>query len=441
MLDDDSAKTSNWDSFRIAHCLELSLAETPKNEDLLIAACHFWSNGVNAFLFGHGPMSPTLADVYMITGLDVTGSVYPYKYKGSSRQKGVKTGVGYRKYIQNHMSDGPLSEVEYMAFLNMWLCRFIFCGKANEPTLNHIVMAEDFVVGNLIPLGKYLLGSVYHMLHQTTHLMHTSQKISCVNGPWWLVQMCLQLYMHQIVGIDLNNRYFPSANYKEGETQITKGCQTYGEAASTISMDQKISQLFELFFKGFANPLWLPYLNNDNLTLPCEFTFETGCNDVKSIAIFNIFIHPCILPAEFSGGRQNQSTFEYYQPNMMARQLGCGEVPPRLFLHEFLKPKDEIKESLQAKRIFEYQCSPTVYVPRPFVPTTIAHPSFTSWWQEFHDHTFNEPVHSFCLELMPDFQPISEVMYLFFPLSQSRPSLLIMILCHFFAGYSACPSC
>jgi hypothetical protein len=106
-------------------------------------------------------------------------------------------------------------------------------------------------------------------------------------------------------------------------------------------------------------------------------------------------------------------------------------VPPRLFLHEFLKPREDIKEVLQAKRVFEYQCSSTIYAPRPFVPTTIAHPSFTSWWQEFHDHTFNEPVHSFCLEIMPDFHPISEVMYLFFPLSQSCPSLLIMILCHF----------
>jgi hypothetical protein len=75
ILDDDSGKTSNWDSLRIAQCLELSLAETPKNESLLIAACHFWSNGVNAFLFGHGPMSPTLADVYMMTGLDITGSM------------------------------------------------------------------------------------------------------------------------------------------------------------------------------------------------------------------------------------------------------------------------------------------------------------------------------------------------------------------------------
>jgi hypothetical protein len=190
------------------------------------------------------------------------------------------------------------------------------------------------------------------------------------------------------------------------------GC-SYGEAASTIIIDQNISQLFELFFRGFTNPLWLPYLNNDNLTLPYEFTFENGCNDARSIEIFNIFIHPCILPAEFCGGRQNHSTYEYYQPNMMARQLGCGQVPPRLFLHEFLKPREEIKESLQAKRVFEYQCSPTIYT-WPFIPTSIAHPLFISWWQELHDHIFNEPVHFFCLELMPDFQPTSEVMHLSF---------------------------
>jgi hypothetical protein len=276
-------------------------------------------------------------------------------------------------------------------------------------------MAEDLALGNLIPLGKYLLGSVYHMLHQTTYLIHTSQKISCVNGPWWFVQMWLQLYMHQIVGTDLSNWRFPSAKYKEGETQSTKGCHTYGEIASTVCISQNISQLLELFFKGFANPLRLPYLNNDNLTLPCEFSFEAGCNDVKSIAIFNIFIHPCILRAEFSGGRQNQSTFEYYQPNMMARQLGCDQMPPRLFLHEFLKPREDIKESLQVKRVFEYQCSSTVYAPRPFVPITIAHPSFTSWWQEFHDHIFNVPVHPLCLEQMSDFHPISGVTYLYFP--------------------------
>jgi hypothetical protein len=107
ILEDDSAKTDNWDNLHIAQCLELSLAKTPKNESLLIAACHFWSNGVNAFLFGNGPMSPTLADVYLMTGIDIIGSMYPYKYKGSTRQRGVITRVGYKAYIQNHMSDGP----------------------------------------------------------------------------------------------------------------------------------------------------------------------------------------------------------------------------------------------------------------------------------------------------------------------------------------------
>jgi hypothetical protein len=58
VLDDDSPKTKNWDNLRISHCLELSLDETPKNESLLIAASHFWSNDANAFLFGHGPPRP-----------------------------------------------------------------------------------------------------------------------------------------------------------------------------------------------------------------------------------------------------------------------------------------------------------------------------------------------------------------------------------------------
>jgi hypothetical protein len=96
----------------------------------------------------------------------------------------------------------------------------------------------------------------------------------------------------------------------------------------------------------------------------------------------------------------------------MARQLGCDQMTPRLFLHEFLKPREEIKDNIQARRVFEYECSPTLYT-WPFTPITIAHPTFNSWWQEFHDHIFSEPVHSFCLELMPNFQPTSEVTHLF----------------------------
>jgi hypothetical protein len=57
-------------------------------------------------------------------------------------------------------------------------------------------------------------------------------------------------------------------------------------------------------------------------------------------------------------------------------------MPPRLFLHEFLKPREEIKDSIQARRVFEYECSPTLYT-ELFTPTTIAHPLFISCGKNF----------------------------------------------------------
>jgi hypothetical protein len=53
--------------------------------------------------------------------------------------------------------------------------------------------------------------------------------------------MWLQLHMHQIVGVDLNTRLFPSSNHPEGEPQATRGCQNYGEAASIVLVQQDIS--------------------------------------------------------------------------------------------------------------------------------------------------------------------------------------------------------
>ena len=43
-----------------------------KDENLLKTTGYFWSDALNYFLFGHGPMTPTLLDVTMITGLDIS---------------------------------------------------------------------------------------------------------------------------------------------------------------------------------------------------------------------------------------------------------------------------------------------------------------------------------------------------------------------------------
>jgi hypothetical protein len=59
-----------WETIGIADALSLSLSPLKKNENLLKTIGYFWSDALNCFLFGHGPMTPTLMDVVMITGLD-----------------------------------------------------------------------------------------------------------------------------------------------------------------------------------------------------------------------------------------------------------------------------------------------------------------------------------------------------------------------------------
>ena len=104
----------------------------------------------------------------MQTGLRITGSMQPYDFlsAGSKKLAKISDCIGWASYILNHVGDGStVSEREYVAFLNMWLERFIFYGSSCGPTYNHKLMAEHLAVGIEIPLKKYLLGSAYHLMH------------------------------------------------------------------------------------------------------------------------------------------------------------------------------------------------------------------------------------------------------------------------------------
>jgi hypothetical protein len=55
----------------INQCITLSSSDMLWKESLLIVASYFWSDALNALLFGHGLLTPTLADVLMLSVLDV----------------------------------------------------------------------------------------------------------------------------------------------------------------------------------------------------------------------------------------------------------------------------------------------------------------------------------------------------------------------------------
>ena len=109
---------------------------------------------------------PTLADVLMLTDLDIStaDNSHLFDNKPSSKVETRSIG-GWSGYIQKYPKTGPVGEREQAIFLYMWLDRFVFYGRSAGPTSVYLSAAERLANGGRFPLGRYLLGSVYHLLH------------------------------------------------------------------------------------------------------------------------------------------------------------------------------------------------------------------------------------------------------------------------------------
>jgi hypothetical protein len=175
-----------WETIRIAYALSLSLSPLEKNENLLKAIGYFWSDALNCFLFGHGPMTPTLLDVVMITCLDISSScpsafkLPEVPFKLSSKIECTNWGA----YLSQHIkTKGPVTEKEHTAFLNLWLEHLLFCGPSLVPTKNYLPLAYKLAKGNTVGLGKLFLGEVYRYLQLMSLSLLTQKKLR-TGGPW-----------------------------------------------------------------------------------------------------------------------------------------------------------------------------------------------------------------------------------------------------------------
>jgi hypothetical protein len=182
------AKTyqSTWETIGTADALSLSLSPLKKNENLLKTIGYFWSDALNYFLFGHGPMTPTLMDVMMITGLEIaspspsTFRLPEVPFKLSSKIECTN----WDAYLNQHIkTKGPVIEKEHTTFLNLWLEHFIFCGPSLAPTKNYLSLAYELAKGNTVGLGKLFLGEVYRYLHLISSSLLTEKKLR-TGDPW-----------------------------------------------------------------------------------------------------------------------------------------------------------------------------------------------------------------------------------------------------------------
>jgi hypothetical protein len=177
---------------------------------------------------------------------------------GSKRLAKIADCTGWASYILNHVGDGSVvNEREYVPFLNMWMAK-------------HLALGKDVL------LGKYLLGAAYHLMYYVAAQLLKNKPMQTISGPWWLIQLWLNLYVHKIVRPDFRDLSFPSSNFNEeyrGEEGRTCQYTSYGEAASAIIIDFDVGHLFKKFYRGFdaVALTWLPYNEDDELTFPFKF--------------------------------------------------------------------------------------------------------------------------------------------------------------------------
>jgi len=134
----------------------------------------------------------------MLTSLDITtaddGQLFDHKAecKVETRNMG-----GWSGYIQQYQRTGPVGQREQATFLNMWLDQFIFYDRSVGPTSVYLSAAERLADG-----GRYLLGSAYHILHQVTEKLMLGEPIDNLGGPWWFINMWLNVHIHKRLRFD-----------------------------------------------------------------------------------------------------------------------------------------------------------------------------------------------------------------------------------------------
>jgi hypothetical protein len=177
-------KRTYWVLRNLDQCISLSLCDIKKNESML-KVLFFWSNTYNVFLFRQGPMSPSLADVHMVTCLNIRGHINPFNLlvKPSFKLESIRT-RGWPQYIISHKSNSrSVSHREHTTFLNMWLDRYVFCGKACSGTSNFLTLAEKISRNLEIPLGKIVLGALYSLLNRVSHYLMQNETVPTITGP------------------------------------------------------------------------------------------------------------------------------------------------------------------------------------------------------------------------------------------------------------------
>jgi hypothetical protein len=296
----------------------------------------------------------------------------------------------------------------------MWLEKFIFCGRSVGPTNAFLPAAELLANGVRFPLGRYLLSSTYHLLHQASQKLLLGEPIGNLGGPWWFINMWLNAHMHKRLQWDFFAQEFPreiAEDYILGDDEsATRPPLNFGEAIivlpGTESNEDQIGRFFQNFYHGLPRDLraWVPYIDEDN-KFPLLFNFaDSDLNQDNDLMM--AIITPRAIPVNtFGSGKNSHITYEFYNPSAVSRQLAFGQLPIKLCFADVIKPREIITAGTEWSRVV--RLAPDADISNvdlsAWSPASFITESYKQWWQEWKEQLFSTSVHTYQHMIDPDY--------------------------------------
>jgi len=198
----------------------------------------------------------------------------------------------------------------------------------SKPTSVYLSAAERLADGNRFPLGRYLLGSVYHLLHQVAEKLLLSEPISNLGGPWWFINMWLNVHMLKRLRFDFFAQQFLRDIVEDYELADDESAMrspvNCGEAVivlpGTGSNENQIGQFFQTLYNGLSKDqrAWMPYEDLES-KFPLTFhPFDDALNKDNDL-MMAIITPRAILVNNFGSGKNTNTTYEFYNPSALAR--------------------------------------------------------------------------------------------------------------------------
>lgn len=149
------------DNARISDLLEISIRPPTFDSTLFSIALSFWFSEYNNFIFRLGPMSITLRDVGVLVNLPPLGdNIFPsILVSGGASKFGKNYTESYSSLQTFHNpSSAKPSHTEGVAFLLVWLCKYVLCVPSIKPSLSYLPITHELARDRPLNLCSFFFG-------------------------------------------------------------------------------------------------------------------------------------------------------------------------------------------------------------------------------------------------------------------------------------------